>query len=39
VRRTRLSAATRVPFGPYLATAGFIVMLFGERLPGIVRLV
>ena len=28
-----------IPFGPYLATAGFIVMLFGELLPGIVRLV
>ena len=28
-----------IPFGPYLATAGFIVMLFGEFLPGIVRLV
>ncbi len=28
-----------IPFGPYLATAGFIVMLFGERLPPIVRLV
>ncbi len=28
-----------IPFGPYLATAGFIVMLFGERLPSIVRLV
>ncbi|HJW51649.1 MAG TPA: A24 family peptidase [Burkholderiaceae bacterium] len=28
-----------IPFGPYLATAGFIVMIFGELLPGIVRLV
>ena len=28
-----------IPFGPYLATAGFTVMLFGERLPPIVRLV
>jgi leader peptidase (prepilin peptidase)/N-methyltransferase len=28
-----------IPFGPYLATAGFIVMLFGERLPPIVRLI
>ncbi len=28
-----------IPFGPYLATAGYIVMLFGERLPAIVRLV
>jgi len=25
-----------IPFGPYLATAGFIVMLVGERLTGLI---
>jgi leader peptidase (prepilin peptidase)/N-methyltransferase len=29
VRRTRLSAATRVPFGPYLAAAIWLVWLYG----------
>ena len=34
----RRGRSVPIPFGPYLATAGFLVMMFGDRLPVIMRI-
>jgi leader peptidase (prepilin peptidase)/N-methyltransferase len=32
----RRGRGVQIPFGPYLATAGFLVMMLGDRLPAII---
>jgi len=34
----RRGRSVPIPFGPYLATAGFLVMMVGDRLPAILRI-